>query len=343
MSFRSWASVITVLLLALVIYFSWPEIVRAWELLGQVNIWILALLLPVQILVYLAAGEMVFSYLRRKKAISHISPAEQGIMALELNFVNHTLPSAGVSGISYMTWRLSKLGVSPARATAAQLVRYVMGFAAFLALLVVALILVTVDGEINRGMILISGMIIAVMIGGTVGLVFIVGSQRRIERFAAWATRTINLVVRKLTLGKRKRVIQSHVIIEFFTEIHDEYRTLRRDRKLLLAPFLWGLAFTALDVMLFVITFWALGTPINPAPILIAYGLASIAGFIVITPGGAGAYEAIMVSFLVTAGISAGTAIAGILLTRIAVLTGTIIFGYLFYQRTLFKYGRAKS
>ena len=343
MSFRSWASVITLLLLALVIYFSWPEIVRAKELLGQVNLWILALLIPVQILVYFAAGEMVFSYLRRKKAISHIPPAEQGIMALELNFVNHTLPSAGVSGISYMTWRLSKLGISPARATAAQLVRYVTGFAAFVALLIVALIAITLDGEINRGMILISGLIVTFMIGGTIGLVFIVGSQRRIERFAAWATRTINLVVRKLTLGKRKRVIKSRVIIEFFTEIHDEYLILRRDRKSLLAPFLWGLAFNALDVLLFVITFWALGTPVNPAPILIAYGLASIAGFIVITPGGAGAYEAIMVSFLATAGIPAGTAIAGILLTRIAVLAGTIILGYLFYQRTLLKYGRAKS
>lgn len=343
MSFRSWASVVTLILLALVIYFSWPEIIRAWELLERVNLWILALLIPVQILVYFAAGEMIFSYLRRKKAISHISPTEQGVMALELNFVNHTLPSAGVSGISYMTWRLSKLGVSPARATAAQLVRYVMGFAAFLALLLFALILITIDGDINRSMILISGMIVAAMIGGTIGLVFIVGSQRRIERFAAWATRTINLVVRRVTFGKRKRIIQSRVIIDFFTEIHDEYRTLRRDRKSLLAPFLWGLAFNALDVLLFVITFWALGTPVNPAPILIAYGLASIAGFIVITPGGAGAYEAIMVSFLASAGIPTGTAIAGILLTRIAVLTGTVVFGYIFYQRTLLKYGRTKS
>ena len=54
----------------------------------------------------------------------------QARMALELNFVNHTLPSGGVSGISYMTWRLGKLGVSPGRAASAQVVRYVAGFIA---------------------------------------------------------------------------------------------------------------------------------------------------------------------------------------------------------------------
>ena len=61
---------------------------------------------------YLAAGEMIFSYLRQKKMISHISVFTQMRISLELNFVNHVLPSGGVSGISYMNWRLHKLGVS---------------------------------------------------------------------------------------------------------------------------------------------------------------------------------------------------------------------------------------
>jgi uncharacterized protein (TIRG00374 family) len=94
--------------------------------------------------------------------------------------------------------------------------------------------------------------------------------------------------------------------------------------------------------MLFLITFWALGVPVNPAPILIAYGVAALAGFFVITPGGAGAYEAIMVGFLALAGLSQGTAIAGTLLTRVILLLGTIVLGYVFYQLAIVKYGRNK-
>lgn len=342
MSFRNWVSVVTLVLLALIIYFSRHEIVKAWDLLGTVNLWILALIIPGQILVYFAAGEMMFSYLRRKKAISHVSPVDQGIMALEMNFVNHTLPSAGVSGISYMTWRLSKIGIPPARAAAAQLVRYVMGFVAFITLLLVAVAAITLDGNINRWIILISGMVVFMMLGITVLLVFVIGSRIRMEKVATWVARMINRIVRRITFGRKKNIINDTTVLKFFDEMHEEYVLLRRDYKALFQPYLWGLAFNALDVLLFMITFWALGTPVNPAAVLIAYGLASIAGFIIVTPGGAGAYEAIMVSFLASTGVQPGVAIAGILLTRVAVLIGTIGMGYIFYQRTILKYGKSK-
>ena len=63
---------------------------------GQVNVWILLLLIPLQILCYYAAGAMIFSYLKEKYDIT-ISGAQTAQMALELNFVNHILPSGGVS------------------------------------------------------------------------------------------------------------------------------------------------------------------------------------------------------------------------------------------------------
>ena len=58
------------------------------------------------------------------------------------------------------------------------------------------------------------------------------------------------------------------------------------------------------------------------------------------TPGGAGVYEAIMIVFLSMTGVAPDVAIAGIVLTRVILLAGTIIFGYIFYQHALIKYGR---
>ena len=180
------------------------------------------------------------------------------------------------------------------------------------------------------------------MIGGTVAMIYLVGSPSRSRRFAAWVTRTGNRIIS--FVSRRKRVvIHTKRIEKFFNDMHVDYLELKKEKRILIKPYLWGLAFTAGDVALYWITFWALGSPINPAPILIAYGLANIAAFIVITPGGTGAFEAIMVSFLTISGTNPGIVIAGILLTRVILLLGTIGLGYFFYQHALVKYGKPKS
>lgn len=342
MSFRAWLSVITLLLIAVIIYFSRHELLRAWELLGQVNIWILLLLIPGQLLVYYAGGEILFSYLRAKKSIEEVSGPELTRMSLEMNFVNHILPSGGVSGISYMTWRLGGHGVSPGRAAMAQVVRYAMTFVAFIILLAIAVVVVTIDGNINRWIILVSSILVAVMVGAIIGGVYLISSQKRMASTAAWIAKVVNRLARIITFGAKKSILRRAKVERFFAEMHDDYIVLRHDKKVLLKPLLWGVLFTLADVALFLITFWALGVPVNPAPILIAYGVASIAGFFVVTPGGAGAYEAVMVAFLAVAGLSQGMAIAGIVLTRVILLLGTIILGYVFYQLALVKYGKQK-
>jgi uncharacterized protein (TIRG00374 family) len=340
MSFRAWLSVVTFLLIAVIIYFSRHELLHAWNLLGKVNLWILLLLIPGQIFMYYAGGEMIFSYLRAKNSIDKVAPLTLARMALEMNFVNHVLPSGGVSGISYMTWRLGKYGVSSGRATMAQVVRFATGFVAFILLLVIAVVMVTIDGNINRWIILMSSMLVTMMVGLIVAGIYLMSSSKRMDSFAIWLTKTVNFVVRRATFRRKKHVLSQDKVHTFFNDMHRDFVALRHDKQILIKPFLWGLAFTLADISLFLITFWALGAPVNPAPILIAYGVATIAGFFVVTPGGAGAYEAIMVAFLAIAGISGGTAIAGIVLTRVILLIGTIAFGYLFYQHAIIKYGK---
>ncbi|HET8883962.1 MAG TPA: lysylphosphatidylglycerol synthase transmembrane domain-containing protein [Candidatus Saccharimonadales bacterium] len=342
MSFRAWLSLATLVFITIIIFFSRQELVHAWQLLEQVNVWILLLLIPVQLLVYYAGGEMIFSYLRQKKAINDVKRLTLARMSLEMNFVNHVLPSGGVSGISYMGWRLGGYGVSPSKSTMAQVVRYAMGFVAFTALLAVAIVIVTIDGSINRWIILVSSALATVMMAAIAGFAYLMSSPKRMTQFAGWTVRTTNKLVRRITFGRRKIVLYNAQVNNFFDEMHKDYLALRSDKKVLLKPFLWGLLMTAADVSLFLITFWALGIVVNPAPILIAYGVAAMAGFFVITPGGAGAYEAIMIAFLAVAGLSQGTAIAGIVLTRVILLLGTIGLGYLFYQHAILKYGKGR-
>lgn len=342
MSFRAWLSVVTLLLITAILFLARHELLDAWRLLARVNIWILLLLIPGQMLVYYAGGEIVFSYLRAKDSIDDVKGIELTRMALEMNFVNHILPSGGVSGISYMTWRLGKMGVPSGKAAMSQAVRFAMTFVAFMILLVVAVLVVTIDGNINRWIILVSSGLVTVMVGAIVAGIYLVSSYKRMGQFADWGVRTINGLVKRLTFGRRKATLKRNDVVEFFEETHRDYLTLRHDKGVLLKPLLWALLFTCADVSLFLITFWALGAPVDPAPVLIAYGVATIAGFFVVTPGGAGAYEAIMVAFLAVAGLSQGDAIAGIVLTRVILLLGTIGLGYVFYQLALVKYGKQK-
>lgn len=343
MSFRAWLSLVTILLLVAILFLSRDEIAHAWQLLGKVDLWILSLIIPVQFLAYYAGGEMIFSYIRSKGQMKKTSRFTLARIALEGNFVNHVLPSGGVSGVSYLTWRLKQLGVSAGRATMAQVVRHTMAFVAFSSLLLVALFAVTIDGELNRWIILTSASLFGFITTIIVALIFVLSSKRRIDKFAGWAYRTTNAVVRQVTFGRKQKVVMRETIDKFLDDMHDDFMELRQDKKLLVTPFLWGLVFTICDAGLFMIAFWSLGEVFNPAPILIAYGVASVAGFIILTPGGTGAYETIMVTFLAFAGIAGNVAIAGILLARVCILIGTILFGYIFYQMALNKYGKKRG
>ncbi len=340
MSFRRWLTVITLVLLIIVAYFTWPQIVRAAGLIERINVWILLLLIPVQLLSYYATGSMIFAYLRAKGNLKDASHWQMTRLSLELNFVNHILPSGGAAGFSYLGWVLHRYGVTPGRATIAQMIRFVLTFLTFVLLLIVAVIVLATDGQVNRIILLLSGLIAGLAIGAIVLLTFVISSRETLVRFSSWTTQRANRFVRWITRGRKKTVLKSGVLETFFLDMHNDYLEIRRDIRVLFVPFIWALIANICDVALLFIAFWALGTPVNPAAIFIAFGLSSIGGAISNTPGGAGAYEAIMIAFLATAGVGADVAIAGTILARVTLILGTIIFGYIFYQLTVNKYGK---
>lgn len=339
---RVWVSLLTIVFLAVVLYLARHEIEQAYKLLDQVNLWILLLLIPAQFISYYAAGEMIFAFLRKKGYIKseRVSFWTLPRLALEMNFVNHVLPSGGVSGISYMGWRLKHFGVSPSRSTSAQLVRMIAAFAGYGILLLLSIIMMAVDGHINRWVVASAVALTLVMAGAIWLVVYLLNHRDRIDGFASRLTHHANRLVRVVTFGRKEGVLQKEQIRHFFAELRDDYTFIRRNLRVLIMPCVWGLVFMIMEIALFYISFVALGYPVNPAPLVIAYGLAGVAGFFVMTPGGAGAYEAIMVAFLTVAGINPGVALLAILLTRVLLMLTTIVTGYAFYQQAVMTHGK---
>lgn len=343
MSIKTWVSVVTLILLALVLFISRHEIGRAWELMSDINAWMLLILIPLQFVSYFTAAEMIFSYLRTKRLTKAITPLMLTRLALEMNFVNHVLPSGGISGISFMGWRLKHFGISISRSTTGQLVRMVSGSGSYTVLLIAATVAMAFDGSINRWIVLLSAALVVVMLFALGVVVYVLSHEYRIDRISNSIVKWINRVIKKATFGKSTRAIHAAPINKFLREVQEDYNIIMENKQLLIVPFLWGLVFLVCEIAAFYVTFLALGHPINPAPLLIAYGLAGIAGFLVVTPGGAGAYEFAMVGFLTLAGIDPKIGIAGIVVTRILLMFGTIVGGYAFYQQAIWKYGKRTS
>jgi len=343
LSIRTWLTIITIVLLVVVVYFAWPEITKAFGLIGSLNLWIFALLIPAQLFSYYATGGMIFSYLRSKGDLKNMSHLGMTRLALELNFVNHILPSGGAAGFSYLSWVLSRYKVSVARSTMSQIVRFALTFLSFILLMTVAVVLLIIDHRIDRFIILLCSGLVVLCIGAIIGLIYIIGSKRRLEKFSHGLTSLVNRTVSFVTRGRKKGVLKEEVIATFFSELHDDYLAIRRDRRILIKPFIWAVLANAADVALIWIAFWALGFTINPALLFVAFGLSSIASVISVTPGGAGVYEAIMIAFLASSNVPADMAIAGTLVARVTLILGTIVFGYVFYQMTVAKYGKRTS
>lgn len=342
-SVRGWLTIITLVLLSIVVFFAWPEIVKAWGLIERTNLWILALLIPVQFFSYYATGGMIFSYLRSKGDLKDVSHWRMTRIALELNFVNHVLPSGGAAGFSYLGWLLTKYKVAVGRTTMSQIVRFALTFISFVVILVFAVIILVLDHRIDRIILLLCIGLAFVALGGTVLGIWIINNKTRLEKFSHWLTRRVNRVVKFLTRGRKPSLLKRTLLPNFFGELHDDFLAIKRDRRILIRPFIWAVLANLADVALIWISFWALGAMVNPALLFVAFGLASLAGGASAIPGGAGIYETIMIAFLASSQVSADVAIAGTLLARVTLVVGTILFGYLFYQLTVLKYGKRPS
>ena len=180
--------------------------------------------------------------------------------------------------------------------------------------------------------------LVAVVIFGS----YLFGSRERLMSFARWLTRRTNWLVSKITFGHRKKVLKTKTVEGFFSDFYDDWQAIKADKALLKGPIIWGFVSNILDVLLIAVAFWALGYSVNLPILLISFGASAIGSFLFVTPGGIGAYEAVMIGVLVAGGMEADVASAGVILARAILVVGTIVCGVFAYHAAMKKYGRPK-
>ncbi len=339
-------SVLTLALVIFVVYKAHDQIFEAVNYLATANIWVVLLIIPEQLFMYYCLGQMFFSYLHGKKGFKKVSPWTLTRVSFELNFVNHAIPSGGIAGLGYASWRLKQFGSSVGQTSFAYILRYVITILANQTQVLIALAFLIITGGIVSGAWWIVWLALALSLGITavmVALVIIVSSRKRINWFVKISEKACNWVVRTFTFGHKTRAFQPGVIEKYFLDIHQNLLSARKHKSILIKPIIWGIIYNFLECA----TFWIIGISMGHPEILphvmVGVAIASVVGSVIPLPGGVGGYEGTMIFIMTSLGLDLALVTAVVITTRVLILVGTIVSGYGFYQHAISKLGKKEK
>lgn len=324
---------ITLTALVALIYFSRDQILETIANLGKVHASFLLLILVWKFLAfhgYTAMYQDLFRILYKKLRYWPMFK-----VSLELNFVNNVFPSGGLTGFSYFSLKMQQFGVSAGKSTLVQMMRFVTTFVSFQLLIFVALLTLAIFGSVSNLMILVASFLGTMLLVGTLLIVYIVGSRRRIDNFFTFITKVLNRII-QLVRPRHPETINIANARSMFFELHQNYLTLKKEYKSLLRPMGWATLANIGEVAALYSVFLAFGEPVNPGAVIIAYAVANFAGLISVLPGGIGIYEGMMIGVLAAAGVSPAISIPAVVMYRILTMLLQLPIGYYFYHKTIF-------
>ena len=324
----------TLVLVAVIIWAARDSLASSIDYLRHLNIWVLLFLIPEQLYMYYAAGQMYFAYLRAK-GNAKISGWKLMRVSLEINFMNHIIPSGGVAGLGYLVWRLKEWRISAGQATFMHVLRYAIAAVTTTVQMWIVMVILAIMGNLpwqifGLGALACLGIEVVVVVAFV-----IIMNKKRIDWFSRTASKVSNKVVRWISRGKRRKVLDEQKVDKYFTDLHSGWLVARRNKKMLVYPYLWGTVYSLFEAGTFWVVAAALGHPEILPQIMLGQGMASIVGTVLATPGGVGGYEGAMIFVMVATGVSVEVATITVIVTRVVLLLGTIISGWGFYQHAL--------
>lgn len=361
--FKKILSLITLALVAFVVWGAWDQITAAANCIfgghciegGEfsINLLIVFLLIPEQLFMYYCAGKIFFAYMAGKQrntkkedssSTKKVSTWELARISFELNFVNHAIPSGGVSGLGYITWRLKNYGATAGQVSFMYILRYLITILANQTQTIFAIIFLIVTGNVSSNAYwmvwLVGAMSVGIIVAMSV-LIAIVSRKKLINWVSKQLTTFVNWFVKTITFGKKKQVLGFEKVNQYFLDLHEDFLTAKKDKKLLIKPIVWGFIYNFLEIATYEIVAISLGHGEIFPQIMVAEALGSLVGAVLPTPGGVGGYEGSMITVMCILGTNLAVASTVVIVTRVIVLLNTIISGYGFYQNAISKIGKA--
>jgi len=331
----NWRTILTIatfVALAILIYGLRKDIGGVIKNLGRVNALALLLIIPFEVWNYDAYARFyrrIFDTLGEK-----VSYWQMYRLNLELNFINHILPSGGVSGISYFNVRMRNFHVSGAKSALSQVMKLFLLYASFQPILILGMILLALRGHTNNLVIMVASSLITLLIVGTIAAAYVAESETRINNTLTAITKFLNNLVH-LVRRNNPETIKLDRAQATFNEIHDNYQLLKSKWRELKRPFIYMLIANITEIGALYSVYIAFGHLVNLGAVILAYAVANFAGLISVLPAGIGIYEGLMTAVLVATGIPAELSIPVTLMYRVLNMSIQLTPGYVLYQRAL--------
>ena len=333
-SFRTVLIILTIILVGYVVYKNWPDILETFRHLKETNILVLLFLIPEQLMMYYACGQIFFSYLRTQHNIKKFSRGEMLRISTELNFVNHAIPAGGIGGLAFLTFRLAPYGVSAGQASFLYLFRYAVTTVVNYAQALVAILILLGFNLIPEGAEWIIPVSLLMNMGVFIALwlaVYIADSRKRIDFFAKLVEKVTGAIIKVVSFGRKREMVKDEKIRKYFEDIHQSIRIVKTNKKFLKKPALWGLGYSLLEVGTYWIVALSLGRPELLLYIMVGEAIGSV--FDGIVPYGL--YELGMAGVMIALGVDFPTATIVTIMTRVLTLVFTIVSGAVPYYQTI--------
>lgn len=329
---RLYLTAVTFIALAFLVYSLRQQIVEVIKNLGNVNTVALLLIIPVEFLNYDAYARLYRNLFATLGKTVRYWPMFR--LNLELNFVNHILPSGGISGISYFSVRARSEGIRAATSTLAQVTKLFLLFASFQPLLILGVFLLALRGHTNNLILVIATSMITTLIVGTFVALYILESRRRIKAALTNITKLLNRLIH-LVRPHYPETINIAGAQETFEELHDNYMLFKKNLPALKKPFIYMLIANVTEIAVLYVVYIAFGELVNVGAVILAYAVANFAGLISVLPAGIGIYEGLMTGVLVATGIPAELSIPVTVMYRVVNMSIQLTPGYYFYQKAV--------
>jgi putative heme transporter len=332
---RNWKLLVnlaTMVAMGVLVYAIRHQIIDTFNNLSKINVWILALMVPIQLANY-HAQTRVYQALFRLVG----NPLRYGFVlkvALELNFVNHVFPSGGVSGISYFGIRMKNDEITGGKATVVQMMKLILLFVSFEVLLIFGLLVMAVVGRASNLVVLAAGSLSTLLVVGTVAFVLIIGSEKRIHVTFTAVSIFLNRVIHFFR-PKQPETIDMERLEHVVQELHNNYKIIEQNYRQLKWPLFWSFMANLTELATVYVVYVAFGKWVNVGAVILAYAVANFAGLVSVLPGGVGIYEALMTGVLAAAGIPAALSLPVTVMYRVVNTLIQVPPGWALYHRSL--------
>ena len=333
-SVRAILSLLTAILVIYVVYQNWPDIVDTFHHLGETNVLVLLLLVPEQLFMYYACGQIFFSYLKNRKNVKEFSGSEILTISTELNFVNHAVPAGGLGGLAYLTYRLRPFNVTAGQASFLYIFRYAVTTVVNYAQALVAILVLFALNLIPDEAMWVIPVSLLMNFGVALGLsliIYVASSKKRIGFFSRCVAKLANGTVKIVTFGHKKHVVRDEKISDYFADIHESVKIAKENKRYLRKPLLWGFIYSFFEIATYWIVAISLGRPELLPFILVGEAIGSV--FDGIVPYGL--YELGMAGVMIALGVDFPTATIVTVMTRVFTLLFTIVTGTVPYYKVI--------